>query len=248
MVCCWYTHWSPANAIYGDTPQQIGEYQDALGLSRYVYAPQVAAITQAGNLYAYCVGNPVANVDPNGGIAITTIILIGSVVAGLIGAGITAYQSNKYTGQIDWAGTVVSGLSWFMLAYTFGMSAYEVYLSFCQYYGYTPVTEVNFKPSAAVESGSWMRVEYTITEKIESQMSKRGWNVELIDSTIQNPYTIRDAINKATGNPATAYYTVTGDYVVVDNLTGDIVQISKYGDTGWIPDNTIINPYYPGRD
>ena len=60
------THWNPSNMIYGDKPQQIGEYQDALGLSRYVYAPQAAAISQACNLYVYCGNNPLMFVDPTG--------------------------------------------------------------------------------------------------------------------------------------------------------------------------------------
>jgi hypothetical protein len=35
------THWNASNMIYGDEPQQIGEYEDPLGASRYVYATQV---------------------------------------------------------------------------------------------------------------------------------------------------------------------------------------------------------------
>ena len=37
------THWNTSNMIYGDEPQQIGEYEDPLGTSRYVYAPQITA-------------------------------------------------------------------------------------------------------------------------------------------------------------------------------------------------------------
>ena len=59
------------------------------------------------------------------------------------------------------------------------------------------------------------------------------------------PYTTRAAINKATGNTATVYYNKSGDYVVVDDVTGELVQLSGYGDTGWKPDSTIIDPYEP---
>ena len=60
------THWNTSNMIYGDEPQQIGEYEDPLGTSRYTYAPQVTAVMQAGNLYGYCVENPVRYTDTSG--------------------------------------------------------------------------------------------------------------------------------------------------------------------------------------
>jgi len=50
---------------------------------------------------------------------------------------------------------------------------------------------------------------------------------------------------KATGNAATAYYNKAGNYVVVDNVIGELAQTSKFGDTGWIPDTAIENPYRP---
>ena len=60
------THWNTSNMIYGDEPQQIGEYEDPLGTSRYVYAPQIIAIMQAGNLYNYCGHNPIYYSDFTG--------------------------------------------------------------------------------------------------------------------------------------------------------------------------------------
>lgn len=44
----------------------------------------------------------------------------------------------------------------------------------------------------------------------------------------------------------TAYYNRAGDYVVRDDCTGMIIQISKYGDSNWIPDDSIKNPYRGG--
>ncbi len=58
------THWNTSNMIYGDEPQQIGEYEDPLGTSRYVYAPQITAVMQAGNLYGYGLENPIRHFDP----------------------------------------------------------------------------------------------------------------------------------------------------------------------------------------
>ena len=59
--------------IYGDKPQQIGEYEDPLGTSRHVYAPQVTAIMQAGCLYGYGLNNPVKWIDPTGRDAIAEL-------------------------------------------------------------------------------------------------------------------------------------------------------------------------------
>ncbi|WP_283571167.1 colicin E5-related ribonuclease [Paenibacillus brevis] len=78
-----------------------------------------------------------------------------------------------------------------------------------------------------------------------SYLGKRGWTMDSAKKVVEKPYTTREAVNKANGNPATAYYNKAGDYVVVDNVTGELVQTSKFGDTGWIPDATIKNPYKP---
>lgn len=81
--------------------------------------------------------------------------------------------------------------------------------------------------------------------KTESYIAKRGWTWDSMKEVVNKPYTTSEAVNKATGNAATAYYNKAGDYLVVDNITGDLVQTSKFGDTGWIPDATIKNPYKP---
>ena len=49
-------------------------------------------------------------------------------------------------------------------------------------------------------------------------------------------------ISKATGNAATAFFTgpgATGAYVVIDNVTKEIIQISDRFDPNWIIDQTI---------
>jgi RHS repeat-associated protein len=84
-----------------------------------------------------------------------------------------------------------------------------------------------------------------ISSKIAKQMGKRGWTEESINRTVKRPYTTRSAINKANGHKATAYFNKDGSYVVRDNKTGEIIQISNRNDSGWIPDPTIKNPYRP---
>jgi len=79
---------------------------------------------------------------------------------------------------------------------------------------------------------------FKISTKISGQMAKRGWTNALIKNTILKNIG-RKAINKATGKAVTAYFTSTGAYVVIDNLTKEIIQISDRFDKNWIIDATI---------
>lgn len=83
-------------------------------------------------------------------------------------------------------------------------------------------------------------------QKLMNQMNSRGWTEDLIRSTVDNPYTIRTSINKATGNSATVFYTKQGSYVIVDDVTKVIVQISdNINPSTWVPDSSIVDPYIP---
>ena len=54
------------------------------------------------------------------------------------------------------------------------------------------------------------------------------------------------SVNKATGNSATVYYTKQGSYVIVDDVTKAIVQVSdNINPSTWAPDMSIIDPYIP---
>lgn len=75
-------------------------------------------------------------------------------------------------------------------------------------------------------------------------MKRRGWSEASINDTIQHPYAVREATNRATGNPATAYFAEDGSYVMRDNITGDIIQISDKT-RPWVPDSSINDPYIP---
>jgi RHS repeat-associated protein len=93
--------------------------------------------------------------------------------------------------------------------------------------------------------GSSSNLKTNITEKIRKQMAKRGWTEQSIKDTVDSPYTTCGAYDKATGHSATAYYNKDGSYVVRNDVTGDVVQISKRGDPNWTPDSSIVNPYKP---
>lgn len=84
-----------------------------------------------------------------------------------------------------------------------------------------------------------------ITPKIADQMGGRGWTTEDINNIYSNPYTTRVATDKATGDPATAYYNEEGNYISVNNVTKEVIQVSNKNDLTWKPDSTIEDPYTP---
>ena len=76
--------------------------------------------------------------------------------------------------------------------------------------------------------------------KIEGQLAKRGWTKDLVQSTIDKPTRTvpwSDTRHLRGGGrlnaPATAYYGQRGGYVVRNNRTGDIIQVSDRTDPGW---------------
>jgi hypothetical protein len=76
--------------------------------------------------------------------------------------------------------------------------------------------------------------------KIEKQLEKRGWTKESVQDTITNYHQTkqtRDTRYLPDGSkmddPATAYINQDGSYVVRNDRTGDIVQISNRNDPNW---------------
>jgi len=86
------------------------------------------------------------------------------------------------------------------------------------------------------------RSSFSIDAKIMGQMEKRGWNTGAIDDVLANPSHVSPATNKATGGAASAYFRADGSYVVRDNATGKIIQISNRNDANWSVDSTITDP------
>jgi hypothetical protein len=65
--------------------------------------------------------------------------------------------------------------------------------------------------------------------KIERQMQSRGWTAEQVQEAFEDGDQV-NAVNKATGNPATRYiHPGTGQSVVVDNGTGQVVHVGGPG-------------------
>ncbi len=84
-----------------------------------------------------------------------------------------------------------------------------------------------------------------------NQLTSRGWTRQSIHDLVNNPYTTRQAVNKANNNPATAYFRNDGHYVVRDDVTGQLIQMSDThktigkGSGQWSPDDVIVNPFIP---
>ena len=95
-------------------------------------------------MFAYCENDPVNKADPTGTIAITTLILIGSIAVGVGTALYTGYKMRQ--AGYDWIDTTFNaagaGLCAFATVYTFGMSAYELYCNMSWYYGSCPATHI----------------------------------------------------------------------------------------------------------
>ncbi|MBC1375979.1 transposase [Listeria sp. FSL L7-1699] len=83
------------------------------------------------------------------------------------------------------------------------------------------------------------------TKKVNNQMKKRGWSEESVKSVVDHPHTTRKSVNKATGNDATVFYDKDGSYVIIDDKTKEIVQISDKFDKNWVADAGIADPYKP---
>jgi filamentous hemagglutinin len=83
---------------------------------------------------------------------------------------------------------------------------------------------------------------FQIGDHVTDAMVSRGWSPTLIQDTIINP--IRTVPTRDTGHlpggagvlndPATAFFRADGTYVVRNDITGDIVQISDRNDPTWI--------------
>ncbi|HPQ46693.1 MAG TPA: RHS repeat-associated core domain-containing protein [Clostridia bacterium] len=112
------THWNPENSIYGDEPLVVNERQDPLGLNVYTYLPDMFAIHQSTNLYAYCGNNPLMFVDYSGKVFMFVTGAIGLVVGGIIGGVIAARN-----GENIWVGAGIGAAAGGLVGLTCGAAA-----------------------------------------------------------------------------------------------------------------------------
>jgi RHS repeat-associated protein len=79
---------------------------------------------------------------------------------------------------------------------------------------------------------------FSLDAKILGQMEKRWWTESKISNALQSKNTAI-AMDKSTWQKATAYFVSTNQYVVKNNETGKIIQISNLNDKAWKVDTTI---------
>jgi RHS repeat-associated protein len=93
---------------------------------------------------------------------------------------------------------------------------------------------------AAAANARMAAVETNFGPKISSQLGKRGWTKESVNSTIAGAERRASATDTRylpdgtrMNDAATAYINADGSYVVRNNRTGDIVQLSNRNDPSW---------------
>lgn len=81
---------------------------------------------------------------------------------------------------------------------------------------------------------------FQLGQKTVEYFTGRGWSADLINNTMKNPVMTGETINATTGNPATAYFLSGNQYVIIDSVTKQLVQVSNLNDLNWIVDSRII--------
>ncbi len=83
-------------------------------------------------------------------------------------------------------------------------------------------------------------IVYRLGPHAIDRMPERGWTSALIDDVIDSPARIQETIDDrwlTTGrrlrDPATAFFREDGNYVVRNDINGDIVEVSDITDPGW---------------
>ena len=81
---------------------------------------------------------------------------------------------------------------------------------------------------------------FHIDDKIAAQLSARGWTKqEVRDAVDAPPIGTSTDHTRGRAEPATVYGSKYGGYVIVNDMTRHVVQVSDKTDPGWIPDSRI---------
>ena len=217
------------------------------------------------NMYAYCGNNPVMRIDPNGDAwwhwAIGAAIVIACAVATVITCGGFAAAAGAVS--LVACGTAAATTATTVTATAFISSSVALATSaaiaasqsssveeFMDKGDWSTVAGTAISTFAGCLSGFAMAqnqiphidTSYNLNGAKNSQyISKRGWNDEMINSAIRNGPK-GTSINMANDAPCTVYSYpgISNQYVIVENESRSIVQVSDFNNSSWIPDFRIV--------
>ena len=192
------------------------------------------------NMYVYCANNPVNRIDPSGKFFLDNNNLLDDFL--LEGGGAGGYGGS---GGINGAGTAIytntvrinTALSDASLGgYYFGGGGHIGGYTAPFALGLVSVTD----DMAVTQSNSSTSYNFN-GSKSEIYVGKRGWDALKIGDAIKNGIQ-GTSINMANGAKCTVYCYpgTTNQYIVIENISRNIVQASNMNDVGWIPDSRIV--------
>ena len=219
---------------------------------------------QTLNLYAYAGNNPLTNVDPDGH---NVHVCVDNGNGGQNcfdatddqwkqiqqgnGSGITFNLNNFGSGTISCGGSVCGSAQYYepglqdesgsmLMGIAGGMAVGKVVDAVVgTVAGWLGRGATDAVATGAGKTAGSAAVDVTnLSAKIVKQMGTRGWTAQEITETVENG-TAHAVTNKATGGAATEFVNpANGKFVVVDNATKQVIQVSG---PGFSP-NHLMNP------
>ena len=228
----------------------------------------VGGDTQGYNLYAYCDNNPVMRVDYTGeawwhwavaativvACAVATVVTCGGFAAAatavcLVGSGVAAATTASTVAAAAFIGSAVALGTAAIIAADSSDSLEE----------FADQGDLGTITSVALSAGVGGLQGYDLASSTQNSLSsnndgynldgakgqkyleKRGWSDQTINEAINNGKK-GISINMANQKPCTVYVhpSAHNSYVVIENDSRSLVQLSEFGNPNWIPDSRII--------
>ncbi len=250
---------------FGVTVKTTGSYQDNLGFAgkrldagsglsyfgaRYYDSEMGRFISRdpvkdGRNWYVYCYNNPLSYVDPNGllSLQLAAPIVLG-IVPTLANVGVKITDVLITTGSVllNMGSEAVSFLSNGLVEFAHTVGDVAQGFADKMFGNSSNIDPGDWDPKNwKWQPDKWKNAKVKLTDKKDIKyLEKRNWTLEKVQEVVNNPYAHAQAMNKANGKLATAFFDRMGNYVVVEHETFNLVQVSKIGDAGWILDETII--------
>ncbi len=182
------------------------------------------------NRYSYSLNDPINKSDPNGHFAITAAIAA-VALAVTVAAALNADRNVDLSDDGMVNGSYGPGMNAALTNTANAAAAAVGDVLFNE-----DTNDAEDDPDASkLPTGA----EVNIDGKIGKQLKGRGWTEqEVRDLTETEPTGKSVDITNKNNDPATVYGDQDG-YVVVNDKTGDVVQVSDKTDRGWIPDDRI---------